>query len=131
MDQAPQNVQCGNCQGPIDEPTDLPAENRKPCPSCGSTIRRINVRVSDTLTCHESLGLKLKDSTGKSLSESLGGDDLHRKSGKWMHKTRIIDHKGDRYKEVVTDPLIGDLVHECDEPLSRHRGHGSDNKRER
>jgi len=48
----------------------------------------------------------------------LSGDDLHRKSGKWMKKEQLIDRAKDHYKEVVTDPETGSVVHHCDEPLS-------------
>jgi hypothetical protein len=72
--------------------------------------------------------MKRKNKDGKTLEESVGGDDLHRKSGKWMHKIRVIDHENDHYKEVVTDPESGEVVHCQEEPLSQHRGHGSEKK---
>jgi len=46
-----------------------------------------------------------------------------------MLKERIIDHANDRYKETVTDPESSEVVHAQEEPLSEHRGHGSDKKR--
>lgn len=72
--------------------------------------------------------MKHKDTTGKTLGESLSGDDLHRKTGKWVQKSRTIDHQNDWYEEVVTDPDTGQVLHRCAEPLSRHRGHGSDKR---
>lgn len=45
-----------------------------------------------------------------------------------MQKERLIDWGNDRYKEVVTDPETGIIVHHCEEPLSKHRGHGSAKK---
>jgi len=71
---------------------------------------------------------KHKNSQGKTLAEGLSGDDLHRKSGKWMKKERLIDRANDRYKEVVTDPETGSVVHQSEEPLSQHRGYGSAKK---
>ena len=128
MDQASQTVQCGACGALLAETLNLPAEQRKPCPSCGSTARHFSVNVSDTLHFRESLGVKHKNAAGKTLAESVAGDDLHRKSGKWMKKERVIDHANDHYKEVVTDPETGEVVHQCEEPLSSHVGHGSDKK---
>jgi hypothetical protein len=32
---------------------------------------------------------------------------------------------GDRYHEKVTMKDTGEVIHECNEPLSEHRGHGS------
>ena len=37
----------------------------------------------------------------------------------------MIDREADTYDETVTDPESGEIVHECHEPLSEHRGHGS------
>jgi hypothetical protein len=74
---------------------------------------------------------KHKNPEGKTLAEGLSGDDLHRKSGKWMKKERLINRAEDRYKEVITDPETGGVVHHCDEPLSQHRGHGSAKKKKK
>ena len=46
--------------------------------------------------------------------------------GRLAQHDRIIDREADRYIERVTAIDTGELVHECDEPLSQHRGHGSD-----
>jgi hypothetical protein len=76
--------------------------------------------------------MKVKDPTlrgkGKIKIEQLVGDDLHRTSGKWYKKIRVIDRENDRYLETVTDPETGEVVHHCEEPLSEHFGHGSDKK---
>jgi hypothetical protein len=42
-----------------------------------------------------------------------------------MKHSRIIDRDNDSYHEIVMDPISGKVVHECKEPLSQHRGHGS------
>ena len=128
MGEVSQTVQCGSCGASLVEAVNLPAEQRKACPSCGSMARHFNVNVSDTLQFHESLGMKHKNAEGRTLAESVGGDDLHRKTGEWMRKERVIDHANDHYKEVVTDPETGEVVHQCEEPLSSHVGHGSDKK---
>jgi len=57
--------------------------------------------------------------------EQTVGDDLHLKSGKWMKLERLIDRVGDWYREIVTDPENGQIIHFCEEPLSQHYGHGS------
>jgi len=83
------------------------------------------------VTLRESLRFKHKDSGGKALAEGLSGDDLHRDSGKWMKKERVIDREKDLYREVVTDPETGKITHRCEEPLSKHHGHGSAKKKRR
>jgi len=42
-----------------------------------------------------------------------------------MKLSRVIDRDNDIYHEVVTDPETGEVVHECREPLSQHRQHGT------
>ena len=42
-----------------------------------------------------------------------------------IQKERLIDRKSDRYKELVKDLETGEVIHETDEPLSQHTGHGS------
>jgi len=78
----------------------------------------------------DQVALKAKDpkKTGKAKTriEMRIGDDLHRKSGRWYKLERIIDRNNKRYKEIVTNPETGEVVHLCDEPLDEHTGHGSD-----
>ena len=31
-----------------------------------------------------------------------------------------LDRERDTYREVVTDPETGELIHHCEEPLSEH-----------
>jgi uncharacterized FlaG/YvyC family protein len=86
--------------------------------------------VEDTLAIKEQLGVKVKDPrfTGsrKIKIEQIVGDDLHRNSGKWYKKVRIIDRENDRYYEEIVDPDTGNVIRQCDEPLSEHRGRGSE-----
>jgi hypothetical protein len=52
------------------------------------------------------------------------------KLGRNVHHERLIDRRNNRYAEKVTDPKTTDVLHECDEPLSQHRGQGSAKKRD-
>jgi hypothetical protein len=61
----------------------------------------------------------------KPLFETRTGEDLHRATGSWNKLDRLIDREGDRYREVVTNPETGEVIHSCDEPLSKHKSHGS------
>lgn len=40
-------VACGNCGRGLVEPSDLPADQREPCPICGSTARSFSTTVQD------------------------------------------------------------------------------------
>ena len=124
------SVHCAKCGEQIHEPSDRKPEHRKPCPVCGSTSRKIDVSMKATLVTRAGLGYKARHSGAKKpYAEGLSGDDLHRKSGKWMKKERLIDREKDNYKEVITDPETGQVVHRCEEPLSKHVGHGSAKKK--
>lgn len=124
-------TKCGGCGRKLDESASLPPSERLPCPSCGSTARAFSEQVEDKVTNRERLGFKVKcGGKRRPAVEGVSGADLHRKSGRWMHLTRLIDRKKDRYEEVVTDPETGEVIHECRERLSDHRGHGAARRRE-
>jgi hypothetical protein len=117
-------VMCGQCGLLLDEDQSIPVHCRKPCPKCGSRDRNVNLQADDAFVLREKLRMKGRDEAGNLFIEQVHGDDLHRKSGKWMQLRRIIDRAKDWYRELVVDPETGETVHECQEPLSRHRGHG-------
>jgi hypothetical protein len=56
------------------------------------------------------------------------GYDLHKRTGEWNRLERIIDRVKDWYSEKVVDPDSGRIIHQCEEPLSEHKGHGSAKK---
>jgi hypothetical protein len=39
---------------------------------------------------------------------------------------RVLGRRANTYVEKVTDPINGDVIHECVEPLSEHVGRGDD-----
>ena len=42
------------------------------------------------------------------------------------HEEPTIDRRNDKYYEEVIDPdLFGQVIHKCEEPLSKHVFHGS------
>jgi hypothetical protein len=106
-----------------------------PCPTCGSLSRRIDLdlesqqielELRDNVGIHDILTTKGKHGgKGKPYIEKKVGDDIQRKTGKWMKLERTIDHDNDWYEEVIVDPETGRVVHRCAEPLSKHIGHGS------
>jgi hypothetical protein len=86
-------------------------------------------------TAHDELSFKTELKTrvkrqGKSKPkiESISGDDLHRQTGKWYTKERVIDQERDYYRETITDPKTGKVVYHQEHKLSQHRGHGSAKK---
>lgn len=119
-------VECGACGLALEEDASLPVESRAPCPACGSTTRSFHVTIHGKVVVRSKLGMKGKHAGGgKPFIEQVSGNDLHYKTGKYMKHSRVIDRDNDLYHEVVTDPETGEVVHECKEPLSHHRGHGA------
>jgi hypothetical protein len=60
----------------------------------------------------------------KPFIEQFSGSALFQKVNMFVQTIRIIDHDNDLYKEIITDPKTGEIIHECEEPLSKHIGYG-------
>ena len=121
-------VHCGACGNVLDESPNAPVEKRVPCPGpdCGSLSRHIHVTCSETLSFHSKLNLKARHAgERRPFVEQTVGDDLHRKSGRWMEFYRLIDRAKNWYHERITDPATGKIERECREPLTDHTGRGS------
>ncbi len=130
MSEADVSVFCGSCGQSLNEDPGQPSENQRPCPHCGSSQRTINVSVQEKITVKEKFRLKDKQEGKKKPSlDQTHGDDLQHQTGKWMKLSRVIDRDNDLYHETVTNPETGEVVHECKEPLSEHRGHGAAKKK--
>lgn len=50
-------------------------------------------------------------------------------SGRLVIKERIVDKQSDSYFERIADMETREIIHECEEPLSEHRGHGDAKKK--
>jgi hypothetical protein len=117
---------CGACGAAIDEPAGTSLADRTPCPACGSLARNFSAHVHETLTVREKIGLKHKrPGNKKPIYESVSGDDLHRVTGQWNKLTREINREHNRYKEVIVNPETGEVLRQCDEPLTEHTDRGS------
>jgi hypothetical protein len=121
-----ERVVCARCEASIDELPNAFAGDRQPCPRCGATSRRFDVAISATVEAHSDLGLKhRRPGFKRAIHEEKSGSSFSVRLKRWMQRTRVIDRENDRYAEKVVDPLTGETVHHCDEPLSAHQGHGS------
>lgn len=124
-------VKCSNCGEPLSLEL-VSSREKPPCASCGSTARIIMATVEDTITLHEKTGWEANDPNllsrkkqKKTRVEGVTGSEWSDRLRKMVHKERLIDRKNDRYREVVKDTQTSDVIHEVDEPLSQHTGHGS------
>lgn len=115
-------IECRDCGFRLDEVK----KKLTPCPHCGSRRRQVKITLNGTVHIHSKLGLKARSGKSrKPFLEQQIGDRMEHKSGKWMKIRRVIDRLKDWYSEIVYDPRTGEIIHYSEEPLSRHRGHGS------
>lgn len=90
-----------------------------PCAKCGSTVGIEDDRKEKIIFKARPHG-----ATGRQELEITLGDDFHRKEKKWKRIKRVIDRGHDYYEERVVDPKTGETVHNNQESLSSHTGHG-------
>ncbi len=101
-------------------------EKDKLCFNCGSKYKRIILQLHDKLRIVEQLNMRVKDfNTKKTVIKSVVGDDFSVGKNKYVHKERVINKRDDKYFETVKDKETGEIIHNCDEKLSEHKGHGS------
>lgn len=62
---------------------------------------------------------------GKPYLEAKVGEEVFRKNGKWVNRSVRVDRDNDKYSEVVEDKETKEIIHQCEEPLSKHTGHGT------
>jgi hypothetical protein len=122
------SVSCGACGAPRDEDLDGPDGASAPCLQCGSTARAFDVHQTEGILasdCRKRHTKWCRSGRSRPYKEEIDGDDLQCSTGRWMLLTRTIDRANDWYSEKVVDPRTGEVVHQCEEPLSAHRGHGA------
>lgn len=118
-------VKCNGCGRQLHHLPDLPDGGRQPCPDCGSTARLFEETLTESVRLYASLRLQQKRRGVKGyLVDLFAGWQRRASVGDMVAKDRIIDREQDRYRErIATED--GVIIHEVDEPLSSHRGHGS------
>lgn len=110
------------------------------CPKCGCKIKVIEakegsykydcghswatIKVSETLSIKESLGLKAKKQNHKRpVYEMI---DRHKESGdprliEGVREVRVIDRENNKYSQTVIDNKTGGVLHKEDESLNKHK----------
>jgi phage FluMu protein Com len=126
-------VACGHCKKVLDEASDTPVEKRTPCPDCESTSRHFAKTLTATVTVRSGIRGKARSGEagkpgGKPWLTFMSEPSWSYSSEKWIHREKAENRREDRYTEVVRDPDTDEIIHEVDEPLSEHRGHGSAKK---
>ena len=125
-----QQTKCSKCGETLDESPELASTDRPPCPNCGSVGRQYAVGVSGSVSIKSRLGAKAYEPRRKDpFLEHKEGDSFFRTAAKWVTRMMRINRRDDRYTEHVFDPKTGETIHQCDEPLSEQKSHGSAKKR--
>ena len=92
----------------------------------------LEVFAEDVVEAKSRLTIQFRDPSRKRKhrmrSEQIVSDDYTHDTQKWNKKHRLIDVDNDWYSEKLTDGDTGEILHLCEEPLSKHRGHGSAKK---
>lgn len=128
MSETVQLVVCGGCKQSLDESPNLSLDKRRPCPTCGSTARAFSVQATATLDMRESLNSHQKRPGRRGFVVSqFTGWDLRNSVGDFVRKHRRIDRLANRYIEHVETKDGVELRH-VEEPLTKHRDHGSAKK---
>lgn len=120
---------CTECGEPC-APAPTGQENL-PCARCGSVAKTINLHFEDKVDVTVTDWLDLKATN----TEMSGKRKMrrHLQTGsqwsvsreKMVEKVRDIDRDADTYYERVVDPETGEVLRQCDEPLSEHFERGS------
>ena len=123
-------VSCRDCGA--DLPSELAGLEDRQCTECGSRRLVVHLTFAEEIQVRDGLRGRVKDTRYNSKKNprvkfEVGASYSH-KAKKWMHRERLVDRVHDRYREVVSDPETGQVVHRCEEPLSKHRGHGDDKR---
>lgn len=126
-----EHVLCRTCRLVLNEDCGANPSERTPCPRCGSTSRTYAVTLTETVRILPTLkatGVRAGFSRTKGwFIKTLTGLVPQRSKGNAVARhERTLDRESDRYTERVTMLETGEVIHFADEPLSEHKGHGSD-----
>ncbi len=125
-----QIVGCGSCETVLNESPSALSQERRPCPSCCSLTRRIDVQIEETLFIGESMRGKVRhEGGGRPHIEVKTETEVYRETGEVRHVERSLDREKDLYQETITNPKTGQVVTKVKEPLTDHQGHGSARRR--
>lgn len=125
---------CENCKYVDHKETNLNWE----CPVCKGKKATIVMKFFDEIPkihdmlkgeIHNPKKRREQGKTGKSvkkpIKEFMDGDEYSDRLKKFVDKKREIDRESDTYYEKVTDKETGEIIHEAQETLTDHYGHGS------
>lgn len=121
------SCRCQQCGNPLNAAADNTEVAPAKCPLCGSTVRLIEANIEARMSPYAAnLRGKGREAPGrKPFVDFFTGSKWWWKASRWASRDWTADRRNDRWYEKVADPISGEIIHECDEPLSQHVGHGS------
>ena len=128
----PTGVSCSNCGHDIAAQTDPKSHKQlDPCPNCGHKGKTVHMAGAVKATGTARVGGKMRSKNKMKKRKRWHwekvvqfGPVFNGTRQKWLKLFRMFDYKNDRYKETLTDEETGEIVHYCEEPLSKHQGRG-------
>ena len=120
------SVRCSDCGHELEDVADR--ASALACPNCGGTRRTFDGSLGERADARDGLGYKLRR-PGSSVRKSIILEGTRRfepsQKARLVKVERHLDRLNNRYMERVIDVDSGAVLHECQEPLSAHVGHGS------
>ena len=90
------------------------------------TSNEFRVQIVDTINVRDNIKIKKKANGFKKFASLvISGWFSSRSHEGGVEISRSMDKENDQYVEIVKDCKTGKVLHECQEKLSEHRGHGS------
>jgi hypothetical protein len=125
---------CESCDLRIE--TDEEPDMKPSCPVCQKPVFRIREIVVSDLVESKDLGefidLKCKNNeypSKKKLRRHTQTGVRRGADGRLVNVRRFINAETKQYEEAIIDLETGKVIRDCKEPLSAHRGRGSERKK--
>jgi hypothetical protein len=116
----PAPVHCGSCDRLLDETSDLPVAQRRPCPGCQSLLRLVKVSAADTMEMHDAAQVRSwRAGKGAWIQTLKAGDDYSRLLKAWGQRELQLDRENNRYREQIV--LYDGTTIESTAKLTDHR----------
>lgn len=122
-----ESIKCTDCG-------EMYLEDLDCCPKCGSARKTRFIEISDSMVVGDAItGMKGKNPNypgkHKVRWEWTDEDRVQRGDGVTpIHYRQFIDRDNDIYEETVIHRETGEVIHDCKESLTKHRGHSKQEK---
>ena len=124
--------ECTRCASPLTVIHHRTPDGSPLCRRCADREPVVDVYDDEKGSVHEDAALKAKrPGEREPFLELKSGESLEYRTGTWRSRVQRVDPDNDQYDKIVTDQETGEIIHECHEPLSQHKGRGSAKRKSR